>query len=189
LELQIGTRRVGEVTILDVAGELDLYTVPRLDEGLRGVTTGPGSRVVVNLTGVAYVDSTALKVLTDNQKRVRQHGGEIVLVASQPTIVKIFKITGLDAVLPTVATEGEAMQKIRALPPREPQTPQLSRSAAWRGLRNGPRGPGLRSATRRQGLGLRSLSAFPATAGPLRMIAPPAGAGVPRGLGRGRGPG
>ena len=120
MELQIGTRRVGEVTILDVAGELDLYTVPRLDEGLRGVTAVPGSRVVVNLTGVAYVDSTALKVLTDNQKRVRQYGGEIVLVASQPTIVKIFKITGLDAVLPTVATEGEAVERIRALPPREP---------------------------------------------------------------------
>jgi hypothetical protein len=43
-----------------------------------------------------------------------------VLVATQPTIVKIFKITGLDAVLPTVATEGEAMQRIGAMPPRDP---------------------------------------------------------------------
>jgi anti-sigma B factor antagonist len=120
LELQIATRRVGEVTILDVSGELDLYTVPRLDEGLRGATGTPRPRLVVNLTAVAYVDSTALKVLTDHQKRVRDRGGEIVLVANQPTIIKIFKITGLDEVLPTVATEGEAIEKMRTIPPPQP---------------------------------------------------------------------
>src|SRR5207244_11966892 len=73
VELKIGVRTVGEVTILDVAGELDLYTVPRLDEGLRTAATRP--LLVVNLSGVAYIDSTALKILTDHQKRIRAlHG-------------------------------------------------------------------------------------------------------------------
>ena len=111
MELKIGVRTVGEVTILDVAGELDLYTVPRLDEGLRTAATRP--LLVVNLSGVAYIDSTALKILTDHQKRIRALHGEIAIVAGQPAIAKIFKITGLDKILYVVATEREALEKVK----------------------------------------------------------------------------
>ncbi|HTD46233.1 MAG TPA: STAS domain-containing protein [bacterium] len=113
MELKIGVRTVGEVTILDVAGELDLYTVPRLDEGLRTAATASRPLLVVNLSGVAYIDSTALKILTDHQKRIRALHGEIAIVAGQPAIAKIFKITGLDKVLHVVATEREALEKVK----------------------------------------------------------------------------
>lgn len=120
MELEIGVRTVGEVTILDVAGELDLYTVPRLDEGLRAAARPPRPLLVVNLARVAYIDSTALKVLTDHQKRARERGGEIVIIAAPPTIAKIFKITGLDKVLPVVTTEREALEKVTAPRPAKP---------------------------------------------------------------------
>lgn len=117
MELEVTTRTVGEVMILDVVGELDLYTVPRLEEGLQKATGKRRPLLVVNLTGAAYVDSTALKVLTDHQKRVRERQGEIAIIANQPTVAKIFKITGLDEILPTFATEREALEKVRAHPP------------------------------------------------------------------------
>ncbi|TMI90664.1 MAG: STAS domain-containing protein [Bacillati bacterium ANGP1] len=112
MELKIGVRNVGETTILDVAGELDLYTVPRLDEGLRTAASAARPLLVVNLAGVAYIDSTALKILTDHQKRVRALHGELAVVAGQPAIAKIFKITGLDKVMYVVATEREALEKV-----------------------------------------------------------------------------
>lgn len=116
MDLQIGVRTVGDVTILDVVGEVDLYTAPRLDEGLRKATSAPRPRLVVNLSGTAYVDSTALKVLADHEKRVRERQGAIALIATQPTIAKIFKIAGLSEILPTFPTEQEAVERVRAHP-------------------------------------------------------------------------
>ncbi|HLW59644.1 MAG TPA: STAS domain-containing protein [bacterium] len=119
MELEIGVRTVGEITIIDVAGELDLYTVPRLDEGLRTAAGSPRPLFVVNLARVAYIDSTALKVLTDHHRRAREAGGELAIIAPQPTIAKIFRITGLDKVLSVVASEPEALEIVRASRPAE----------------------------------------------------------------------
>jgi anti-sigma B factor antagonist len=121
VDLQIKTRSVDAVTILDVVGEVDLYTAPQLEEGLRKASSGTRPRLAVNLTGVAYLDSTALRVLTEAHKRVQASQGAMVVIATQPTTQKIFRITGLGTVLPVVATEREAIEQLRTLPPTAPR--------------------------------------------------------------------
>jgi anti-sigma B factor antagonist len=120
VDLQIDVRTSDGVTILDVVGEVDLYTAPRLEEGLRQAASGTRPLLAVNLTRVAYLDSTALRVLTESHREVQSRQGAIVVIATHATIQKIFHITGLGTVLPVVSTEQEAVAQLRTPPPVHP---------------------------------------------------------------------
>ena len=123
MDVQLKTRTVDGVFILDVAGELDIYTSPKLKSAIQNALTAGRARVVVNLLRTTYLDSTALSVLTTAQKQAREAGGNLGLVFDQPQIEKIFTITGLQRVFPIFRTETEAMTEARswlaAVPPRK----------------------------------------------------------------------
>ena len=108
MELGIDVRHVGDHSVVDVKGEIDVYTAPKLREKLIELVSEGSYDVVVNLEGVDFLDSTGLGVLVGALKRVKAHDGSLSLVCSQDKILKIFKITGLTKVFPIHATEDEA---------------------------------------------------------------------------------
>ncbi len=85
-------------------GEIDLYTAPRLQSELAAViaSAAPASRVVVDMSGVEFCDSTGMNVLLSCLRQARERGGELELAAPRPAVRKILSVTGLDAVF-TVA--------------------------------------------------------------------------------------
>lgn len=89
----------GGVAVLALSGEVDLATVPRAREHLvRLVTDHPGAVVVVDLRGVAFLDSIGLGVLVGAQRRARAAGGEIRLVLDDDRVRETLALSGLDAV-------------------------------------------------------------------------------------------
>ncbi|MGH2452678.1 MAG: STAS domain-containing protein, partial [bacterium] len=64
MEARVSPRVVDDVVVLDVSGELDLYTSPALQDALRGLLTEGRTRLIVNLSETTYLDSTALRILT-----------------------------------------------------------------------------------------------------------------------------
>src|SRR3712207_4022983 len=114
MELSLTTRTVGEHTVLEVGGEVDVYTAPRLRERLIELVDGGARKVVVDLSGVDFLDSTGLGVLVGALKRLRAAGGTFGLVCAKEPLLKIFRITALDQVFPvfpsveaaTSATDG-----------------------------------------------------------------------------------
>ena len=120
MELQIAVRNADGVTIVDVAGEVDLYTVPQLEEALRGAASGAQPLLGVNLSRVTYLDSTGLRVLTEWSKQARARQGAFAVIADQPTIQKLFHITGLGGIVPVLATEREAIAHLKGQPPTPP---------------------------------------------------------------------
>ena len=120
MEFQVEARTEGAVTVITITGELDLYTAPRLEEALARASAGTPPRVVVDLARTAYMDSTALRVLTAALKRFRERGGELAIVVTQPPIAKLFTITGLDQVFPICPTESEALARARSGAPGQP---------------------------------------------------------------------
>ncbi len=92
-------------SVLEVGGEIDVATAPRLREQLIKLVNDQQLRIVVDLHDVDFIDSTGLGVLIGALKRVRTNDGDLVLVCTDPRIVKVFEITGLDQVfriLPSV---------------------------------------------------------------------------------------
>src|ERR1700722_8734236 len=84
--------------VLAVKGEVDVYTAPRLRERLADLVSQGKHRIVVDLDGVGFFDSTGLGVLVGGLKRVRSHEGDLTLVCTQARILKVFEITGLTKV-------------------------------------------------------------------------------------------
>jgi anti-sigma B factor antagonist len=78
-----------------VEGELDVYTAPELDELLRKLGDGV-THVLVDLTGVTFLDSAGVGLLTQNAKRLTARGGMMMLAIDTASVRKIFELTGLD---------------------------------------------------------------------------------------------
>jgi anti-sigma B factor antagonist len=108
MELGIDVRKFGSHSVVEVKGEIDVYTAPKLREKLIELVSEGSYDVVVNLEGVDFLDSTGLGVLVGALKRVKAHDGSLSLVCTQDKILKIFKITGLTKVFPIHASESEA---------------------------------------------------------------------------------
>jgi anti-sigma B factor antagonist len=112
MELSLATRTVAAHTVLEVGGEVDVYTAPRLRERLIELVDGGARDVVVDLGRVDFLDSTGLGVLVGALKRLRAANGTFSLVCAKEPLLKIFRITALDQVFPIhpsveAATGGE----------------------------------------------------------------------------------
>ena len=98
MDLSLSTRTVGDRTVVEVGGEIDVYTAPKLSEQLVELVNDGNFHLVVDMEGVDFLDSTGLGVLVGGLKRLRSHDGDLTLVCTQPRILKVFEITGLTKV-------------------------------------------------------------------------------------------
>jgi anti-sigma B factor antagonist len=87
-----------DLTVINVEGEIDVYTAPKLREKLIDLVNKGKYHLLVDMEKVEFLDSTGLGVLVGGLKRVRAHDGSLELVCTQERILKIFRITGLTKV-------------------------------------------------------------------------------------------
>jgi anti-sigma B factor antagonist len=109
VDLSLSTRSEGDRTVVDVGGEIDVYTAPRLREQLVDLVADGKYHLIVDMERVDFLDSTGLGVLVGGLKRVRAHDGSLRLVCTQERILKIFRITGLTKVFPIHTSVDEAV--------------------------------------------------------------------------------
>ncbi|MCX6433955.1 MAG: STAS domain-containing protein [Actinobacteria bacterium] len=96
-------------TVVVVAGELDAHTAPALQTELDPLSRRAGMAIVVDLSAVPFIASTGLGVLVTTLKHLREVGGSLDVVVVPPRVLKVFTLTGLDAVIPLHATLAEAL--------------------------------------------------------------------------------
>lgn len=109
VDLKLDHHNQDGVEIVDVEGEIDVYTAPRLRELLIDLVNNGSYQLVVNMEKVEFLDSTGLGVLVGGLKRVRAHDGSLDLVCTQERILKIFRITGLTKVFGIHESVDEAV--------------------------------------------------------------------------------
>ena len=95
MDLSLETRQENDRTVIEVGGEIDVYTAPKLRERIIELVDEGQYHLVVDLEKVEFLDSTGLGVLVGGLKRVRGHDGSLQLVCTQERLLKIFRITGL----------------------------------------------------------------------------------------------
>jgi anti-sigma B factor antagonist len=100
MELSLATRTVAAHTVLEVVGEVDVYTAPKLRDRLTELLEAGERAVVVDLGRVDFLDSTGLGVLVGGLRKARNLGGSFGVVCGQEALLKVFRITALDQVLP-----------------------------------------------------------------------------------------
>ncbi len=112
MDLKIDIDEKDGAKILQLTGEVDVYTAPKLKSSLIDLVDQGNFKIIVNLEKVDFMDSSGLGVLVGGLKRVRSHDGAIALVCTQENILKIFRITGLVKVFPIFEAEEQAVQGI-----------------------------------------------------------------------------
>jgi anti-sigma B factor antagonist len=98
VDLSVSSSEQDGVTIVHVAGEIDVYTAPLLREVLDKQIAEGRTDLVVDLEKVTFMDSTGLGVLVGRLKLVRGQNGSLRIVSGEERILKVFSITGLDKV-------------------------------------------------------------------------------------------
>ncbi len=111
MQLQV-ERRDGEgVAVVAVRGEIDLEGAPELRLALiEAIDENPGRRVVVDLEGVDFLDSAGLGVLVGGLKRARSNDGDLALVATGRSVLKVLELTGLTRVFAIHASRAAALR-------------------------------------------------------------------------------
>lgn len=107
--MTVTTSKMDGWPLITVAGELDVYTAPNLSEVISELVQEGVYHLVIDLTGVEFLDSTGLGVMVAGLKKVRAHDGSLRLVCNQDRLLKTFRITGLSTVFDIGATLEAAL--------------------------------------------------------------------------------
>jgi anti-sigma B factor antagonist len=98
VDLTLNTRSEADRAVLEVAGEVDVYTGTTLRDRISGLLDSGVRDLIVDLGRVEFIDSTGLGVLVGALNRARELGGSLQLVCAQERVLKLLRITGLDQV-------------------------------------------------------------------------------------------
>lgn len=102
-----------QIPVIVLSGEVDVFTAPQLKQQMIALLDSGVANLVVNLTGVEYLDSTALGVLIGGLKRMRERDGDVVLVCPGARVRRVFEITGLDKIFDIYSSDDEAWRALR----------------------------------------------------------------------------
>lgn len=94
--------------VLALAGEIDMHTAPALRDQIFALIEEDRLPLVVDLTGISFCDSAGVNIAAAATKHAACHGVVLAVVGLRPRVDKIFRMTGMDRLIPTYATLPEA---------------------------------------------------------------------------------
>ena len=107
-------------TVVEVNGELDLFSAPLLRDALTRLSDDGQHYLVAELSGLKFLDSSGLGVLVGATKRATAGGGALCVAGASDRVVKVLRITGLMRVMPAFPGLQEAfawLDEVRATRP------------------------------------------------------------------------
>lgn len=102
----------GQIALVSVSGELDLYVETELRDTLASAGALRVSTVVVDLSGVSFLDSTICGILVAETKRLRRGGKTLVIVSNGNFASRVLEVAGIDQIVPVYSTLHAAFQKL-----------------------------------------------------------------------------
>lgn len=111
-DLVVTSRVTAEAVVISAVGEVDMATVPQLEQALTPGRGGPdpGTRLILDLTQVSFLGSAGLATVITAATKIDQQGGSLHLVVGhQHAVLRALEITGLDKLLPLHETLDDAL--------------------------------------------------------------------------------
>lgn len=118
--LEHNVRRIGAVFLLDLSGRISTAEAMAFGPGsgvtlreiVRGLLDQGAEKLVVNLQGVSYIDSSGIGELFGLYTTLRKLGGRLVLLSPNARVREVMKLTRLDSVLEISDDEFQAVQAL-----------------------------------------------------------------------------
>ena len=99
--------------VISVSGEIHVTTAPEFSQRLNDAIAAGTTGVVIDMSGVEFIDSTGLSVLLNGLRRVTRANGRLSLVVSNPTVLRLFEITRLDSTFDIQSTRDAALTRVQ----------------------------------------------------------------------------
>ncbi len=97
--------------IMSISGEIDhRYAIQIRNEADRKIVTYPDKKLIVDLTDVTFMDSSAIGVIIGRYKLVMSLGGSIAIVSSNDTLGRILDMSGIRKIIPIYPTLDDAIR-------------------------------------------------------------------------------
>jgi anti-sigma B factor antagonist len=102
----------GQIALVSVSGELDLYEERSFRDALSAAEALRGRAVVVDLSGLSFMDSTACGVLVGESKRLGRDGCRLALVSNGNSASRVLEVAGIDQIVPVYPTLHAAFSEL-----------------------------------------------------------------------------
>ena len=98
--------RRGNISIVRVLGDLDVYTAPRLDDCLQQIISAGSTNLAVDLENCSYLDSEGIKALIKARGSARERV-RLSICGAKGTVLRIFRISGLDTIFDMLSSTDD----------------------------------------------------------------------------------
>lgn len=111
MSVKLGTRQVGDVTVIDAAGRITLGEgASAFRDLIRDLANKGGQKILLNLSEVSYIDSSGIGELVSGFTTITNHGGSLKLVGLSKRVKDLLQITKLYTVFEVFEDESAAIR-------------------------------------------------------------------------------
>ena len=110
--MKVNQKQQGDVEVFEISGELDFHVTPQVRDKVQQVIQKQAKKIVVNLKGVSYIDSSGLALFVETLQKMKRYGGKLVLTELAAPVRSVFEIAKLDKVFSLANSESEALQAV-----------------------------------------------------------------------------
>jgi anti-sigma B factor antagonist len=107
--MEITSNIVNNVKVLEVSGNFDIYSAAPVRSWLEQNLREPPANVVIDLSSVNFIDSTALAIMMQGMKQAREKNGDVRLCGLQAPVRMVLELTRLDKVFEIFPSQDKAL--------------------------------------------------------------------------------
>ena len=108
--MDIKQKSVGDVEVLFISGEIDLYNAPEIKK-IMHMLIGEGKlKVAVDFNEVTYIDSSGIGAMISSMSNLKKNGGALVIMNLHHSVRKVFELTKLTSFFKIFDSEEEAIR-------------------------------------------------------------------------------
>jgi anti-sigma B factor antagonist len=115
VNFSVNVRQADGVSLVDVTGRLTSFESKAFQQMIHGLLKEGHTNIVLNLTGLEYLDSSGIGELVRNYMSVVKRGGAMKVVGLAPRVEEILKVTQLYQVFPEFPDEASALESFAAV--------------------------------------------------------------------------
>jgi len=107
--MDITKRAKGEVVVLDISGEIDLYNAPEIKDIINKLIEEQKFNVIINLEKVSYIDSSGIGALISSLSNLKKYQGGLKIINVYASVRKVFELTKLTSFFEIFDNEDDAL--------------------------------------------------------------------------------
>lgn len=118
-KLEVVVRYQDDIPVIEARGECDLVTCLKLKDTAQHLISAGQNKIIFDLRGTTYIDSSGFRVLLESRNKVVQRGGNIALVSLAAPAERVFNLLRLDELLIRTDTVEQGIEKLKSIQPTE----------------------------------------------------------------------